>query len=38
MRDKEEGKRLEVLRKNDFESYINLINTERDSRLMQILE
>ncbi len=37
-KNREEKERLDVLRKNDIEAYINLINTERNSRLMQILE
>ena len=38
MRDREEVKRVELLKKFDFDAYINLINTQRNSRLMQILE
>ena len=37
-RDREENKRLDALRHYDFDAYINLINTQRNSRLMQILE
>ena len=36
-RDKEEKKRIELLMVNDFDAYINLINTEKNSRLMDIL-
>lgn len=37
-RDREEQKRLDALKQNDFEKYISLINTQKNSRLMQILE
>ena len=37
-KDKEEIKRLDALKNYDFDAYINLINTQRNSRLMQILE
>ena len=36
--DREEVKRLDALKNCDFDAYINLINTQRNSRLMQILE
>lgn len=37
-KNREEVKRLDALKNNDFDAYINLINTQRNSRLMQILE
>ena len=37
-RDKEERDRIKALKENDFDAYINLINTQKNSRLLQILE
>ena len=37
-RDKEERERIRLLKDNDIDAYINLINTQKNSRLMQILE
>ena len=37
-RDKEERERIKALQANDIDAYINLINTQKNSRLMQILE
>ena len=36
--DKEERDRIKALKDNDMDAYINLINTQKNSRLMQILE
>lgn len=37
-RDKEERDRIKALKDNDFDAYINMINTQKNSRLLQILE
>ena len=37
-RDKQERERIKLLKDNDIEGYINLINTQKNSRLLQILE
>lgn len=37
-KDKEERDRIKALRENDIETYINMINTQKNSRLLQILE
>jgi len=37
-KDKEERDRLKALKENDMEAYINLISTQKNSRLFQILE
>lgn len=37
-KDKEERDRIKALKENDFETYINMINTQKNSRLLQILE
>lgn len=33
-RDKEDRDRIKLLKDNDFEGYINLINTQKNSRLL----
>ena len=38
IRDKQERDRIKALKDNDMDAYINLINTQKNSRLMQILE
>jgi len=38
IRDKQERDRIKALRDNDMCTYIDLINTQKNSRLMQILE
>ena len=38
LREKEQRERIKALKENDFEAYINLINNEKNSRLLQILE
>lgn len=38
LRDKAERDRIKALKDNDMDAYINLINTQKNSRLMQILE
>jgi hypothetical protein len=35
---KQERERIKALKDNDMDAYINLINTQKNSRLMQILE
>ena len=37
-KDKEERDRIKALKDNDFDAYINMINTQKNSRLLQILE
>ncbi len=37
-RDKEERDRIKLLKDNDFGAYIDMINTQKNSRLLQILE
>ena len=37
-KDKEERDRIKALKDNDFDAYINMINTQKNSRLFQILE
>eukprot|EP00347_Sterkiella_histriomuscorum_P012579 403368026 len=37
-RDKEERDRIKMLRENNIEGYITMINTQKNSRLLQILE
>jgi len=37
-KDKQERDRIKALKDNDMDAYINLINTQKNSRLMQILE
>lgn len=29
---------MDAIRRNDFDTYINMINTEKNSRIMEILE
>jgi SWI/SNF-related matrix-associated actin-dependent regulator of chromatin subfamily A member 2/4 len=38
IRDRQERDRIKALKDNDMDAYINLINTQKNSRLMQILE
>lgn len=38
IKDKQERERIKLLKDNDMDAYINLINTQKNSRLMQILE
>ena len=38
MQDKIDRDRMKALKDNDMDAYINLINTQKNSRLMQILE
>ncbi len=38
MKDKNERDRIKALKDNDFDAYINMINTQKNSRLLQILE
>jgi len=33
-KDKEERDRIKALKENDFETYINMINTQKNSRLL----
>lgn len=37
-REKEERERIKLLKSNDLDAYIKLLNTQKNSRLMQILE
>jgi len=37
-KDKQERERIKALKDNDMDAYINLISTQKNSRLMQILE
>lgn len=37
-KDKEERDRIKALKDNDFDAYINMINTQKNSRFLQILE
>ena len=36
--DKEERARIKLLKENDIDAYINLIHTQKNSRIMTILE
>ena len=38
MRDKEDKDRIKALKENNIDAYINLITTQKNSRLLQILE
>ena len=37
-KDKEERDRIKALKENDFDKYVNMISTQKNSRLLQILE
>ena len=38
LKEKEERDRIKALKDNDFDAYINMISTQKNSRLLQILE